>query len=56
MGTAQFSTVKTPPSFRDWAYSVLPLLVWAVPVATISAAYSLGFTLAVSYPTAFSSK
>lgn len=54
MGTAQFSTVKTPPSFRAWADSVLPVLVWAVKVATVSAVYSLGVTLAVRYHTAFS--
>ena len=49
-----FSTVKTPPSFRAWADSVLPVLVWAVKVATVSAVYSLGVTLAVRYHTAFS--
>ena len=54
MGTAQFSTVKMPPSFRAWADSVLPVLVWAVKVATVSAVYSLGVTLAVRYHTAFS--
>ena len=50
MGTAQFSTVKMPPSFRAGGEEeVSPLSARAVKVTTIPSVYSLGVTLAVRY-------
>ena len=49
MGTAQFSAVKTPPSFRAWAEAVAPVSVRAVKVTTVSAVYSFGVTVAARY-------
>ena len=49
MGTAQFSTEKTPPSFRASVETVSPVLVRAVKVATVSVVYSFGVALTVRY-------
>ena len=49
MGTAQFSTVKMPPSFRAGGEEVSPLSARAVKVTTMPSVYSLGVTLAVRY-------